>query len=115
MKYIKIYESSVDWRAKREKLLNKVSYYFEDTIPISKEEGFIECLYSDAKKAPVEFYFVFKSYFDDFEILEKYLKKMRIKITNEIHDKYKSEYEINLSENKIKKLAEKMGFNAECK
>jgi len=43
MKYIKTYENYYDV----DSLLNSTCLYFDEVTPISKEEGFLNCLYDD--------------------------------------------------------------------
>jgi len=104
---IKIFENYIISK-EREDILTSVCLYFEDIIPITKEEGFSECLFDDNNGLYKE-YFTF--YFFDFteeEIYDRFynfLKSLKLKVKNEKLHMGSSQIDVKVPEYKIKKYA----------
>ena len=84
MKHIKAFEE-IDLSGAetlRERKSSLVALYLEEIIPVTEEDGFIECLYDDT---PNIFSFYFHNWTDDenYNKFYKFLKDNRLKIKNE--------------------------------
>jgi len=107
MRYIKTYETLniSDRVSDREKILTSVCLYFESIIPITKEEGFIECLFDDEKGLHKEYFsFYFKDFSEEevYEKFEKFIKSLKLKIIGNRED---VQIDIKVPEYKIKNYA----------
>jgi len=116
MKYLKLFEGRKK-RKKLDDLFNDVALFLEEEQPVSKDDGFVECLfaydhddlYTDY---PLELSFYFKDCTDEesYEKFYKFLKEYGLEIDQERmnNNDFSSKYEIIIKPNKkqIKKLLE---------
>jgi hypothetical protein len=107
MKYIKTFENLTP----QEKLLNSVTSYFEEMQPVSEEDGFVNCEYTEFfSESVVSIYFYFNinnTSEDSFQKFYNFLEKNKLKIYKEsLKDNDLYEIIIDISEYKIKKYAE---------
>ena len=109
MKHIKTFETiDLSGCSPREELLTLVCFYFEEIIPITEEEGFIECLYDDSDGLDKEYFtFHLKLWTDEdiYEKFENFLKGLKAKIKNERRTSVDYQYDVKISNAKIKEYA----------
>ena len=113
MKYIKKFEKSDFDLSTREELLTSVCFYFENIIPITEEEGFVECLWDDSDGLNKEYFTFHFSIWTDEDIYEKFenfLKRSKLKIKNERITKVDVQINVKIPEYKIKKYANLYGI-----
>jgi effector-binding domain-containing protein len=108
MKYLKLFENKEE-RQRMQDLFNEVTYFIEELQPVSKEEGFQDCLYDydyDGKILEISFYFKFSTDEESYEKFYKFLKDYGLKVDNERDARDYHEITIIPNKRLIKKLIE---------
>ena len=109
MKHLRLFED-IDYSQKYSDQADSTALYFEDILETLKDDGFIECLYSEPEKNNTLFSFYFEIFTDE-EVYDKFfnfLKEHKLKVYNErvTVDKKKYEINVNISHYKTKKFAD---------
>lgn len=107
MKHIKTFEEiDLSGCSPREELLTLVCLYFESIIPVTEEEGFIECLFDDSD-GDEYFTFYFK-YWTDEDVddrFKKFIKNLGLKIKKEKVTMKDVQIDVKVSSAKIEEYA----------
>lgn len=83
--------------------LTSVAYYLEEIIHISKEEGFLECLFDDIVP-PIKFCFYFENWTDEqiYNKFDQFIEDNNLDIYEESQSNYrKKNIEIKVNEIKV--------------
>ena len=106
MKYLELFEDYYS-DTERTKMLNYTALYLETIQPISNNDGFVDCEYSEnVKGVSISVSFYFKKWISEekLDIFYKFLDDNKLKIHNEI-DRNLIEIVVKLTEYKIKKYS----------
>lgn len=108
MKHLRVFEE-IDYSHKYGDIANSTALYFEDILEPLKEDGFIECLYSEPERYNTLFTFYFELFTDE-EVYDKFynfLKEYKLEVDYEKVTVDNRKYEINIyvSTYKLKKFA----------
>jgi D-mannonate dehydratase len=103
MKHIKTFEN-LDY-IERENILSSVCLYFENIIPISEEEGFIECLFDNDDGEYFTFYFHYWTDEDVDDRFKKFIRNLGLKIKEEKVTMQNVQIDVKVSNAKIKEYA----------